>query len=141
MSTINENAEREKNKKFVESYFATAFDADWWDRLHDDTVFEFPYAPSLGSQERLEGRAATEAYLRKMLDQVGMLKFHDIVVVGTTDPTLFVNEYKATMTTPKGTSYDQVYISKVRLKDGKVIWNREFWDPARVTKALGEFRS
>jgi len=29
--------------------------------------------------------------------------------------------------------------SKVRVKDGKTYRYREFWDPARVTRAVGDY--
>ena len=136
---ITENSKREENREFVQHFYEIIFEPEWWDLLHEDTVFEFPYAPSLGIPERFAGRDTVTAYLKVMVEQVGALKFRDIVIVGTEDPHLFVNEYKATLTTPKGTNYDQVYITKVRVKDGKVILFREFWDPARVIQAGGEF--
>jgi uncharacterized protein len=90
---------------------------------------EFPYGPSLGLPDRFEGREAVTRYLKAMLQQLGSLKFRDIEIVGTEDPGLFVNEYKATLRTPKGTTYNQVYISKIHVKDGKVVMYREFLGP------------
>ncbi|MDR3527413.1 MAG: nuclear transport factor 2 family protein [Rhizomicrobium sp.] len=118
---------------------ATALTDVWWDMLHQDVVFEFPYAPSLGTPDRFEGRESAEAYLRAMVAQLGALKFKNIVVMGTTDPAVFFNEYSATLTTPRGTMYDQVYINKIEVRDGKVVLFREFWDPARVMKAVNDF--
>jgi uncharacterized protein len=135
----HESTLRESNKKLVQQYLSTAFEPDWWGLFDEAVVMEFPYGPSLGMPDRFEGREAVTGYLKKMLQQLGTLKFRDIEVLGTEDPGLFVNEYKATLRTPRGTTYDQVYISKIRVKDGKVVMYREFWDPARVTQAVGKY--
>lgn len=36
----------------------------------DDVVFEYPYAPSLGIPDRLEGKAAVVAHIRSLLTQL-----------------------------------------------------------------------
>jgi ketosteroid isomerase-like protein len=137
---INESNKREENRKFVEHFMSTTFQPEWWDMLHEDAVMEFPYAAALGIPEHFDGRNAVTAYLKAMITQIGAMQFHDLVITGTKDPELFFNEYKAHVTTPGGVSYDQVYINKLRLKDGKVILIREFWDPTRALKAVGDFK-
>jgi ketosteroid isomerase-like protein len=70
-----------------------------------------------------------------LLDRAGALKFLDIDIVDTTDPALFVCEYRANRTNRGGQPYVQIYINKVRIKDGKVAFMREFWDPKRIVDA------
>jgi ketosteroid isomerase-like protein len=139
MSDNVQEALRNKNKAFVKKFLATALTDDWWGLLHPDVVLELPYAQSLGMPDRFEGHENVEAYLRAMVQQLGPLKFKDIVVTETTDPAVFFNEYSATLATLRGTSYDQVYTSKIEVHDDKAILYREFWDPARVMKAVNDF--
>jgi ketosteroid isomerase-like protein len=104
--------------------------------LHEETVLEFPYAGSLGSPERLEGKAAVVNYLTQMLAQIGNLQFKGVVTTQTTDPGLFFNEYHADIITPGGKQYRQTYINKIQVKDGKIIFNKEFWDTKKIIDAV-----
>jgi hypothetical protein len=76
----HDDALRASNKRFVEHSLATAFEPEWWENLHDDVIFEFPYGPSLGMPDRFVGREASTDYLKTMLAQIGDLKFRDIDV-------------------------------------------------------------
>jgi len=128
-TTIDEAALRETNLALAHTWMTTLGEPAWWDLIHDDIVLEFPYAPSLGEKERYVGKEAVIAYIKAMFARLTVFKFDDLNIIGTTDPTLFVSEYRADVTTTHGEPYKQVYINKLRFKDGKTIFMREFWDP------------
>jgi len=104
--------------------------------LDESIVIEFPYAGSLGAQEKYEGKATVVNYLTQMLAQIGGLTFKGIVTTATVDPDLFFNEYYADIVTPVGKKYRQIYINKVRIKDGKIIYIKELWDTKRIIDAV-----
>lgn len=106
------------------------------DMAADDVVMEFPYAPP-GMVTRLESKAAIAEHLKNL---GGMLEFDRMgepVVHRSTDPDLFVLEFagygKGVET---GEPYDQQYISVIRLRDGKIVHYRDYWNPLVVLRAL-----
>ena len=133
MSTPSDN--RAQNRTLDQAWMTTLGEPTFWDLMHEDIVLEFPYGASLGAPERIVGKAAATSYVKALLDRAGALKFKDIDIVDTTDPTLFVCEYNANRTNRGGEPYVQIYINKVRVKDGKVVFMREFWDPKRIVDA------
>jgi ketosteroid isomerase-like protein len=127
---------RQKNYELVQRFMHNSDKQVWFDMLHEQTVLEFPYASSLGSPERLEGKAAVVNYLSQMLAQIGNLQFKGVVTTKTGDPGLFFNEYYADIITPGGKPYRQTYINKMQVKDGKIIFNKEFWDTKKIIDAV-----
>lgn len=102
----------------------------------DDVVLEFPYAPSLGMPDRFEGKDTAVPYLRQMLAQLTGLKLRDIrsyAVAG--DPDTVFNEYEGDALTPGGNTYTQIYMNKMRFRDGKLVLLRELWNPMKVYEA------
>jgi ketosteroid isomerase-like protein len=132
----NEEAARNRNYGVAQEFMHTSNMQQWFDMLHKEAVVEFPYAGSLHSPEKLEGKTAVVNYLTQMLAQIGHLKFEGVVTTPTTDPELFFNEYYADITTPAGKKYRQIYISKMRVKDGQVIFIKEFWDTKKIVDAI-----
>jgi ketosteroid isomerase-like protein len=126
---------RQQNRALVHAWMTTLGEPGFWELMHEDIVLEFPYGPSLGAPERIVGKAAATAYVKALLDRAGALKFLDIDIADTMDPALFVCEYHANRTNRGGQPYVQIYINKVRIKDGKVALMREFWDPKRIVDA------
>jgi ketosteroid isomerase-like protein len=133
MTTSVDN--REQNRSLVHAWMTTLGEPGFWGLMHEDIVLEFPYGASLGAPERIVGKSAAISYVKALLDRAGPLKFLDIDIVDTVDPTLFVCEYRANRTNRGGQPYVQIYINKVRIKDGKVALMREFWDPKRIVDA------
>jgi ketosteroid isomerase-like protein len=128
-ATLDTNALRESNFELAHRWMTTLGEPAWWDMMHDDIVFEFPYAPSLGEKDRYVGKAAVTNYVRAMFARLTVFKFKNLEITGTTDPAVFFCEYQADVTTTHGEPYKQTYINKLRFKDGKTIFMREFWDP------------
>lgn len=106
------------------------------DMVADDVVMEFPYAPP-GMVTRLESKAAIAGHLRNLGGMLAFDRMTEPVVHRSTDPDLFVLEFtghgKGVET---GEPYDQQYISVIRLRDGKIVHYRDYWNPLVVLRAL-----
>jgi len=126
---------RERNLAVARTWMTTLFDPEWWDLLHEDIVLEFPYGPSIGAPERIAGKEAATAYCRSLSARAGKLRFRQLEITATADPSVFFSEYESERVTPAGVRYEQVYINKLKVKDDKVIAMREFWDPKKILDA------
>ncbi|WP_245451341.1 MULTISPECIES: nuclear transport factor 2 family protein [Georhizobium] len=105
------------------------------DMFTDDVLFEFPYAPD-GLPGRLEGTPALAAHLEKLgpLLTFGPMHLGNVHAVGET----VIFEFSCTGQGVKtGAPYDQVYISVVTLREGRIARYRDYWNPLIVLTALG----
>jgi ketosteroid isomerase-like protein len=103
----------------------------------DDVVAEFPYAPE-DHTRRLEGPQA----IAKFLENIG--KFAENARMG--EPKIHetatgcIAEYHGdAVFKSTGKAYSQDYIAVFETRDGKIKSIREYYDPIRVLRALGEF--
>jgi len=96
--------------------------------LTEDTVFEYPYADEQ-SERRIEGRTAVADALRKLAAVTGERSYGDIKLFQTPHPDVFFVEYKATARAP-GTQqpYEQRYLARITVKEGKIANYYELWD-------------
>lgn len=105
------------------------------DLFADNVIFEFPYAPD-GLPKRLEGAAALAAHLERLgpLLTFGQMELGGVYAVGDT----VVFEFSCTGEgVNTGAPYNQVYISVVTLREGRITHYRDYWNPLVVLKALG----
>jgi ketosteroid isomerase-like protein len=133
MNAVNDA--RDERLNLVRTWMTTLGEPAWWSLMHEDIVLEFPYGPSLGQPGRIAGRSAAVTYVKALLDRAGKIEFFDLEILPTSDPELFVCEYRSNRKNRGGQPYVQIYINKVRVKDGKVALMREFWDPKRIVEA------
>lgn len=100
-----------------------------------DVVFEFPYAPD-GLPKRLEGKAALAAHLERLgpLLSFGSMELGNVYADGTTVIFEFSCRGEGVAT---GAPYDQVYISVVTFREGRIAHYRDYWNPLVVLTALG----
>lgn len=105
------------------------------DMFTDDVIFEFPYAPD-GLPKRLEGSVALAAHLGRLgpLLSFGTMELGKIYATGETVIVEFSCKGEGVST---GAPYDQVYISVVTLRDGRIAHYRDYWNPLVVLTALG----
>lgn len=101
----------------------------------DDIVFEFPFAPE-GLPARLEGRGALAAHLERLgpLLSLGEMELHAVYPSGDTVIVEFSCKGRGVQT---GLPYDQIYISIITLRDGRIARYRDYWNPLVVLAALG----
>jgi ketosteroid isomerase-like protein len=104
---------------------------EWFDMLHEDIIIHFPNAPMMGSQEIVVGKDEAVPFLRDSLTQTDHLRFYNVETWRTQDPNVFFNEYHATVRTPTGKHFQYVYVNQIMVKEGKIGFVREYWDPRR----------
>jgi len=124
------------NRELAKQVITLLGNEEQFDLYADDVVIEFPYASSLGMPERFEGKTAVVAYVRELNEALKGLTMRDMVyysVDGQPD-TVFI-EYYADAPTPGGNTYLQTYVNKMKFRDGKMVYMREFWDPKQILDA------
>jgi ketosteroid isomerase-like protein len=94
----------------------------------DDAVFEYPYA-SAESDRRIEGRTAVAEALRKLSATIPDRKVTDIRLFETPHPDIFFVSYKATAPVPASKqTFEQRYLARITVRDGKISNYLELWD-------------
>lgn len=102
-----------------------------------DIVFEFPFAP-VGTVTEVRGKERMAAYLRK----VGAL----IVFEGMGAPVIHISQNGETYVlefsckgsgADTGLRYDQDYISVIRVREGRIVHYRDYWNPLILLEAVG----
>ncbi len=103
----------------------------------DGFVAEFPFAPE-GHTRRLEGAAAISSFFAKIpnfSDGFAIGESRKIVEAGDT----LVAEYTgSSVFKDTNLPYAQEYVAVAQIQDGKIVHIREYYDPMRVLRALGE---
>ncbi len=108
----------------------------WCDLFADDGVLEFPYAPP-GWNTRFEGRETIWSHMQLFPEHL-TVRFTDVSFYETADPDLCIGEFHGSGKAIKaGGKLEQDYISVLKVKDGKIVLYRDFWNPLRHLEALG----
>ena len=111
--------------------------AHWQTLIADDLVWELPYAPAIGHPARLSGREEVVRHVTWFLGAVENFRFVDLKVHAFADPEGAVAEVKAEgFIKPTGRMYHQEYVVFLRATSGKIAFLREYFDPARASRAL-----
>lgn len=102
----------------------------------DDVVAEFPYAPP-DHTRKLEGVEAVVAFMRRIPTFAEDFELGEPTIYPTADG--FVAEYHGEATFKStGLRYAQDYVSFFTVRDGKIARIKEYYDPLRVLRAMGE---
>jgi uncharacterized protein len=100
------------------------------DVVTPDAVFEYPYATE-ESLRHIEGPSAIAQALRKLGALAGDGKFSEIRLFETPHPDVFFVQYKASAAIPGGKhDYQQTYLTRITVRDGKIAGYFELWDRA-----------
>ncbi|MEV7871095.1 nuclear transport factor 2 family protein [Streptomyces sp. NPDC088124] len=95
----------------------------------DDAVMEFPFAPP-GRPQRLDGRAAVEAYLDGYTDLLDIQRIHDVTVHETTNPEVIVAELAISgRIVATDAPYTARYVAVLTIVDGLIRHYRDYWSP------------
>ncbi|MEH2078505.1 MAG: nuclear transport factor 2 family protein [Nostoc sp.] len=109
----------------------------WADLLAEDVIVDFPYAPSLGRPGRLEGKSAAYNHIKTALTQMQNLTFSNVRKYPTTDPNVLWAELHGSALIPStGRHYEQDYVVRLKVKDGKTVYYSEYWNPLALTDAF-----
>jgi len=132
---------RRSNIKVVRDYVdaMNAWDFDALRALTDENVIcELPYAPD-GFPDRLDGRESLLEFQRgatTFLEAPNLTKLR--VETYDSDPGEIVAEYRSdTVVGPMHTPYRNRYISRFTVRNGKITYLAEFFDPIRLVVAMG----
>jgi len=103
----------------------------------EDAVFEYPYDDD-ASLRHVEGRAAVAAALRRLPLEATDWTFSDLKLFETPHPDIFFVAYKAKAYVPETRRmYEQVYLARVTVRDGKIAGYYELWDRDARSVAFG----
>ena len=123
----------------LQRHFQTLVDdnAQWQTLIADDLLWELPYASAIGHPVRLSGRKEVVRHVSWFLGAVENFRFFDLNVYAFADPEAAVAEVKAEgLIKPTGRIYRQDYVLFLRAGGAKIVFLREYFDPARAAKAL-----
>ncbi|KAA0085956.1 nuclear transport factor 2 family protein [Mycolicibacterium sp. P9-64] len=109
----------------------------WVDTFAEDAVFELPFAPG-GYPQRLVGKAAIREYVKDYAKHIDLYHFHDVVVHAGHDPnTLVVEAVVEGRVLATGGPYRVRYVWVYTEENGKIVRQRDYWNPRAVGEALG----
>jgi ketosteroid isomerase-like protein len=105
------------------------------DLFADDMVLEMPVRGA-GGPERLEGKEAVGAFLRRFPQIFRRLDFVAHTEYPMADPSLVAAEYRSEGEAHTGLPYRNVYAAIFRVRDGKIVLWREYFNPIVINNAL-----
>ena len=120
---------RAENQRLAKRIILDIGKPQWGDIVADEVVFEFPYGESIERPTRIAGKSQVIEYLKGVIEFLG-LEMYDVVNTPALDPALIYNEYKGRYTKSPGVV--QHYISLQKFEHGKLVLQREYWDPTPV---------
>jgi hypothetical protein len=101
----------------------------------EDGVMEFPFA--LPSPRRVEGREALAAHLDFLAGRIEFLNVADVVKHETGNPEVFIIEFAGFgRSVATGESFEQRYISIIRVQGGHIVHYRDYWNPLEVLRTM-----
>lgn len=102
----------------------------------EDLVVEFPYAPD-DHTHRLDGRAQIARFMGAIGEFAENIRLGEPVIHETQDG--FIAEYRGeSIFKATRSPYSQDYISVFKVSNGQIVSIREYYNPLRVLRALGE---
>ena len=107
------------------------------DMCDENVVFEAPYAP--GGVNRLEGRKALADYLPFVSEHYDIRELAPTAMYRTDDPEVVVLEFESrdSKGAKTGRPYEQMYINVIRVRDGKIVFYRDYWNPIVALRSAG----
>jgi ketosteroid isomerase-like protein len=129
-------APRQTLERFLSLHEPATFD-EYLDMLHDECVFEAPFANVAGTV-RVSGKANIIANSKGWLKTWKRATYVGITIRSTEEAGLFVVECGGDMVLPNGREYSNIYVCVARISEGKVILWREYYNPVVINEALAE---
>ncbi|MDC0712090.1 nuclear transport factor 2 family protein [Stigmatella sp. ncwal1] len=114
----------------------------WAELFAENAVIEFPYATSVGTPARLEGKTAIAAYVKGVLSQLQGLTFSNVRVFPAQAPhVLFAEVHGEATLASTGLRYVQDYVMRLETDGERILYYREYWNPVPVLQAFGGAQS
>lgn len=99
-------------------------------------IIEFPYAPSLGTPNKLNLNEYHD-YLKSGLAKIPDIRFENIRLYEVTKNTYWAEVHGSVRIPSTGKLYQQDYVMYFTLKAGKIDFYREYWNPIAAIEAFG----
>lgn len=127
-------------EEFLKSLDEVEDDASLWEsQLHDDVVFELPFAGQTSIPANVAGKADCLEYLRRWYNLFVDFKICEMKVYPLEEQGTYVLEYKTHgFVAATARPYNQENIAIIKVKDHKIIFLREYWNPIHLLEAFGE---
>lgn len=110
----------------------------WSNLLAEDAIMEIPYAAAIGAPSRLTGKSVIYSYVQAGISQMSNLTFTNIRKYPTSDPNVLWAEYHGeALIAATGRQYQQDYVTRMEIKDGKIVYLCDYFNPAAVIYAFG----
>jgi uncharacterized protein len=110
----------------------------WSNLLAEDTIMEIPYAAAIGAPSRLGGKSAIYNYVQAGISQMSNLTFTNVRKYPTLDPNVLWAEYHGEASiSATGRQYQQDYVTRMEIKDGKMVHLCDYFNPVAVMYAFG----
>lgn len=142
MTPAEQVVPRNDNERTVLAFYTTLMRKDmqaFADLWADDAVQEIPFAPEIeGFEPVWKTKEKILAYYNKAIPGRREHQFWIHVLHQTADPDCLIVEASAhSIVAATGKVYDQRYVFIFRLRDGKIVLNREHVNPLAFMKAFG----
>jgi uncharacterized protein len=128
-------------RQMVERFYAALSSLkpdDWIALWHEEGIFDQPFPPEPSYPARLAGVHAIYNHVRSIDRVFQELTFHDIVVHTTADPEVVIATLRSEGgVVATGKRYANEYVAFFRIRDGKVVEYREYFNPLKVLEAFG----
>lgn len=118
------------------------FDMDAQADLYaEDGVLEWPFAPD-GMPRRVAGREAIRHVLVPLGERARaaghhLLGYQSVEVHDTTDPEVIIAEFDVQgEILPDGRPYQLSFVQVLRVRDGKIVTFRDYWNPQALSSLL-----
>lgn len=107
--------------------------------IADDVVVETPFSPE-GLPTRFEGKAEIDARFGDARRPMPYFTFLDTQIFATEDRELWFVTCRSEGEQADGRRYTNIYCWMLRIRDGRIIWWREYYDPQKVMPFLDNIR-
>jgi len=105
--------------------------------ITEDAVFQYPQSEE-ASLRLIRGRSAVAAALRHLPQEAIDWTFSDVKLVETPHPDIFFVAYRAKAYVPSTHRiYDQQFVARITIRDGKIADYYEMWDGKAKAIAFG----
>jgi hypothetical protein len=127
-------------EEFLNSLDATEDDAVLWaPHLHDEVVFELPFAAQTSIPTLVKGKGNVLEYIREWYGLFADFSICNMKVHRMEEDGTYVLEYKTKgFVASTARPYSQENIALIKVKDHKIIFFREYWNPIHLLEAFGD---
>jgi uncharacterized protein len=141
MSTNNEVARQHDVETLFQKFMQAFINKDvhaWLELWDEHGVQEFPFAPE-GRPNRVEGKQALSTYIQAVVQDAEITRVLTYTIHLTLEPELFIVETTVEGRIPStGRTFPASYVWFVRMKDGKILHVKDYWNPLTMMVARGQ---